>query len=123
MLRAFLAAVLFAVSAGLLHAAAPPRAADEIEHLLKYVRQLEGATFIRNGDEHSCQEAESHLRLKWSRQTSSITSAERFIDLCATKSSLSGKRYQIRFSDGTVRNAADVLAKELRQLRSDSRSS
>jgi hypothetical protein len=49
---------------------------DEIESLLHYIGGLNGASFIRNGDAHTTKEAEAHLRLKWSKQKSQITTAE-----------------------------------------------
>ena len=90
---------------------------DEIEALLKYVSQLEGASFVRNGDVHTPKEAEAHLRLKWSNQKSKITTAEDFIKLCATKSSMSGQAYVIRFKDGHDEDAAKVLTRELEAIR------
>ena len=92
-------------------------AKSEIEVLLSYVQRLEGAKFIRNGGEHSSSDAVAHLRLKWDRQAKRITTAEEFITLCASKSSLSGDRYKIKFKDGTVRNCDEVLREQLALLR------
>ncbi len=91
---------------------------DEIESLLHFIGGLDGASFIRNGDAHTPTEAEAHLRMKWSKQRSEITSAESFIRLCGTKSSVSGKPYLIRFKDGHEEEAGRVLLKELEVLRS-----
>jgi len=91
--------------------------AAEIEALLNYVKTLDGAVFIRNGTEHKPAGAESHLRMKWEKQTSKIKTAEDFIRLCATQSSLSGDLYQIRLKDGTTRPAAEVLTQRLKELR------
>jgi Family of unknown function (DUF5329) len=96
-------------------AAAPT---DEIEALLRYIAALDGASFIRNGDAHSPKEAEAHLRLKWGQQKKDIRSAEDFIRLCATKSSISGKAYSIKFKDGREEEASLVLSKQLAALRS-----
>jgi hypothetical protein len=91
---------------------------DEIESLLHFVGGLQGATFIRNGSAHSPSAAEAHLRLKWSNQKDQIKSAEDFIRLCATKSSMSGDPYLIRFADGHEEPAAAVLSTRLAILRS-----
>lgn len=98
-------------------AASPVAPDQEIEALLGYVASLEGAVFIRNGSEHTCKEAAAHLRLKWDRQRAKIDSAGKFIELCATKSSVSGQPYRIRLADGTVRLAADALREHLRLLK------
>jgi hypothetical protein len=94
---------------------------DEIESLLHFVGGLQGATFIRNGDAHSPSAAEAHLRLKWSMQKAQIKTAEDFIRLCATKSSMSGDPYLIRFADGHEEPAAAVLAARLSLLRDRNR--
>ena len=78
---------------------------------------LEGAVFIRNGEEHAAKDAVTHLRLKWEKQEKKIRSAEDFITFCASKSSLSGKRYQIRFKNGSVRFCDDVLTEYLHTVR------
>jgi len=95
---------------------------DEIEPLLHYVGVLDGASFVRNGSAHTPKEAEAHLRLKWNNQKTQISSAEDFIRLCATKSSMSGKVYIIRFKDGHEEEAASVLAKQLALIRATAKS-
>ena len=66
----------------------------EIEYLLSVVAQSD-CTFIRNGDEHSGQEAAAHMRKKSDHFSEHITSAESFIEYSATKSLLSGKQYSV----------------------------
>ena len=111
MLKYFL--LLIALAGG---AAAAP--VDEIEGLLAYVGNLEGASFVRNGDAHTPAEAVAHLRTKWSAQKKQIQSAEDFIRLCATSSTVSGKPYTIRFSDGHEEKAGELLLKQLKMIRS-----
>lgn len=103
-------------------AAAAP-ANSEIEALLGYLKALDGAVFIRNGTEHSAVDAEAHLRMKWQKQSDKIKSAEDFIALCGSKSSVSGQRYQIRFKDGQLRYSDDVLAEWLGEIRKKANSS
>lgn len=90
---------------------------DEIESLLHYIGGLQGATFIRNGSEYPASAAESHLRLKCSNQKKQVQTAEDFIRLCGTKSSMSGDPYLIRFADGHEEPAATVLTRQLGVLR------
>lgn len=96
-------------------------AANEIEALLAHVKQLDGAAFIRNGSEHTPAAAEAHLRLKWEKQSARIKTAEGFIELCATKSAMSGERYRIRLKDGAVRDSAAVLRARLAEIRRTAR--
>lgn len=96
-------------------------AAEEIEGLLAYVAKLEGAKFVRNGDAHSPADAVAHMRLKWSKQKGRIQSAEDFIEHCASKSTVSGKPYRIRFADGREEEAGKVLHAELARMRMPSR--
>lgn len=106
----------------LLFSAAPLVAGptDEIETLLSYVRQLDRAVFVRNGTEHSGSKAADHLRTKWEKQTARIKTAEDFIEHCASKSSVSGERYKIRYADGSEKFADEVLRAELARLREKS---
>jgi Family of unknown function (DUF5329) len=117
-MRAFFCALLalasLIVATGSAAATAP---ADEIEALLKYIAALDGASFLRNGDAHTPKEAEAHLRLKWGQQKKEVRTAEDFIRLCATKSSISGKAYSIKFKDGREEEAALVLTKQLGAIR------
>ena len=91
--------------------------AAEIETLLGYLKNLDGAVFIRNGSEHTAAEGEAHLRMKWERQAEKIKTAEDFILLCGSMSSQSGQKYQIRFKDGTLQYSDEVLTKQLGEIR------
>lgn len=89
---------------------------QKIEQLIATVRSLEGAAFIRNGSEHTPQEAADHMASKWKKHSGKIRTAEDFIEHLATKSSMSGEKYMIRFSDGKQVPAADILHRKLEQL-------
>jgi len=73
-----------------------------IEHLIGGVESLKGAVFIRNGTEYDTKAAGSHLRMKLEKAGDKVKTAEEFIEGIASKSSTSGKPYQIRKPDGTV---------------------
>ncbi|ACB75126.1 DUF5329 family protein [Opitutus terrae] len=111
--------LLLFLLAGTAVLSAAPR--DEIEGLLCYLRKADGAVFIRNGHEHTPLEAETHLRLKWEKQGNRISSAEQFIALCGSRSSITGERYRIRFKDGQLRYTDEVLTEQLQRLRQRSR--
>src|SRR4249919_447264 len=97
-------------------AKAPPTETQKIESLITAIGQLKGAVFIRNGSEYSAEQAEHHLRMKWENAGSKVKSAQDFIKYCASESSFSGKKYQIRFADGKVVFSEDYFNEQLRKI-------
>jgi len=87
----------------------------EVEHLLEYVR-LSGCTFIRNGREYDGERAHRHVMRKYNYFRDEIDSTERFIELAATESTMSGRPYQIACAE-TARPSKDVLLEELGRFR------
>ncbi len=95
----------------------PPQQADPpIELLIRAVGDLQQATFIRNGTEHTTHEATEHMRKKWHWKKGEIKTAEDFIRLAASQSSDSVKPYVIRFADGREVNAGDWLREKLKRM-------
>jgi len=74
----------------------------KIQYLIASVEALEGARFIRNGREYDTRAASNHLRLKLKTVGDKVRTAEDFISLCASKSSMTGEPYFIRLADGTT---------------------
>ncbi|MDB6173435.1 MAG: hypothetical protein JWL59_2746 [Chthoniobacteraceae bacterium] len=100
--------------------ALPVQARDQkenvrIESLVKTLEGLKGAKFIRNGSEYGASEAGSHLRMKLAKAGDKVKTAEDFIQLCASQSYLSGKKYQIKMSDGKVVEAGAYLTARLKE--------
>ena len=62
-----------------------------INAMLEGLAQKKDLIFVRNGDEHTCDEAVSHLRLKLGNTRNHIDTAEQFIDKVASSSSMPGK--------------------------------
>lgn len=89
--------------------------ASRIEALLEAMKSSEGLVFIRNGKEYGSAEAADHLRGKWKATADRVRTAEQFIEFLATKSSISGKPYEIRLKDGTVVPSARWLTERLDQ--------
>ena len=110
-----LALLLALLASSLAWASAPPTQAQRIEALIAAVGKLKGATFIRNGSEHTAAEAAAHLRLKWKNAGKRVRTAEDFIRYCATGSSMTGRKYRIRFADGREMDSADFFQAELRR--------
>lgn len=113
--------VLFLVAAVLLSTvvsadASKNQAEQEINYLLQYVG-TSGATFIRNGDEHSAQDAADHMAMKYRRASRYAKTAEDFIDNLASKSSFSGKPYTVVTADGENLKSRDWLYSALEDYR------
>ena len=96
-------------------AAAPsPVEARKIEHLIAAVEQLGDAKFIRNDAAYDAKKAADHLRLKLREAGDRVESAEDFIRLCASRSSVSGKLYEIVFDDGRRMTSEQFLREKLK---------
>ena len=105
-----------AIGAGSSAAAPPPLERARIDKLIRHVEIQKGMKFIRNGTEYSCEEAAKFLRGKMDAMGDEVTSARDFIERIASKSSMSGKPYQVRYSDGRTVPAAHFLGLELKRL-------
>lgn len=100
-------------------AAAPsPVEARKIEHLIAAVEQLGDAKFIRNGAAYDAKKAADHLRLKLREAHDRVATAEDFIRLCGSRSSVSGKPYEIVFDDGKRITSEAFLRAKLKALQS-----
>lgn len=88
----------------------------EIQHLLSAIGSS-GCTFIRNGQDHPAEEAEDHLRMKYRRAETRITTAEAFIERLASKSSWTGRPYLIRCGADSAVPSANWLTNRLDQFR------
>ena len=89
-----------------------------IEYLITSVEKLEGAKFIRNGSEFNGKEAAKHLRMKRDYAGVRIRTADDFIRLCASKSSVTGKPYTIRSADGKTMKSEDYFRMKLKEFNS-----
>jgi hypothetical protein len=88
----------------------------KIELLLARLEAMQNVVFIRNGKEYSSNKAADHLHLKWKKAGRYVKTAEDFIALCGSKSSISGKPYKMRFPDGRIENSAVVLKELLKKI-------
>jgi len=86
---------------------------QKIAWLIDSVANLHDASFIRNGKAYDAARAADHLRLKLRYAGEQVKTAEEFIDCCATRSSISGIRYSIRFADGRTVDVATFLRTRL----------
>jgi len=117
--RALLALLLFA---SLAHAAPlSPASRDEIDSLLSKL-SASGCQFGRNGSWYTYAEAQAHLRKKldYLVDKGAVVSAEQFIERAATKSSVSGRAYEVRCGGNPPVPSGAWLFSELQGLRAAS---
>ncbi len=84
-----------------------------IDFLLHTV-ETSKVVFIRNGSEHDGPAAASHLRMKLNYAGERLKTAEQFITYCASQSSITHRRYQVRLADGKTVDAASYFEEKLR---------
>lgn len=96
--------------------ARPALEEQKIQYLIDAIANLKGATFVRNGTEYDAQQAADHVRMKLRNAGSHVVTAQDFITLCATGSSVSGQPYKIRFADGHEVPSATFLREKLSQF-------
>jgi hypothetical protein len=88
----------------------------KIAYLIASVETLQNAQFVRNGTAYNAKAAADHLRLKLRMAGSRVATADDFIRLCASASSVSGVPYQIRFADGRVVSSEAYLREKLAEF-------
>ncbi len=88
---------------------------DKINYLLDELEKSK-LIFIRNGDEYSAKDAREHMQKKLDYAGNRITTADQFITYIATKSSLSGKSYYVKYPDGKQTESAVYLRNLLSKL-------
>ena len=88
---------------------------EKIELLIKSFTES-NAIFIRNDTEYPGAEAASHLRRKWKFAGNQIKTAKDFIEQLASKSSETGKPYQIKSPDGTLVESRAWLLQRLQVI-------
>src|SRR5690606_3748461 len=88
---------------------------QKIERLIETVA-AQDAAFMRHGTAYAAADAAEHLRSKLSAAGSRIQTAREFIDQIASRSSVSGEEYHIRFEDGRTMTSREFLQQELEKL-------
>lgn len=118
----FLLTALIALLAAAASAQAPqsPAAAREIAGLFTAL-ESSGCRFQRNGRWYGADDAGKHLRRKYAYlvERDGTPAAERFIELAASKSSVSGKPYAVRCGDAAPVPAERWFRDQLVALRAD----
>ena len=93
----------------------------EISQLFKSL-ETSGCQFNRNGSWYNAQEASEHLHRKYDYLVKKglAKSAESFIDLAASKSSMSGKPYLVRCGNAAPVESKSWFLSKLAQFRQSS---
>lgn len=96
----------------------PPAARGEIEVLLARLA-ASGCQFKRNGSWHTATEAQAHLRRKldYLVEKGAVASTEQFIERAASRSSISGRVYQVRCGSASPVASGEWLRAELQAMR------
>jgi hypothetical protein len=120
-LRRLLAILLTCFAIATTAAAAPlaPAARAEIDALMSKL-EASGCEFNRNGDWYPATEARSHLlrKLKYLEDKGMVQSTEKFIELAASASSMTGQPYLVRCGHGVPVQSGTWLRSQLQALRS-----
>jgi hypothetical protein len=93
------------------------RETAKIQYLISSIETLKGAKFLRNGKEYDTKAATEHLQLKLRMAGDHVKTADDFIRLCASKSSVTGKPYQIKFSNGTTQDTEVFFRDRLKKFK------
>ncbi len=91
---------------------------QEVKHLLEFVRNS-ACTMMRNGARHSSLEAAQHIQNKFDYFKEDIQTTERFIQLAASRSTLTGKDYHVLCKDHPPMSSREWLMTELQSFRSN----
>ena len=102
-----------------LSADVPPEQKPEVEHLIAFL-ETSDCSMVRNGASHDGADAARHVRRKYQYFRDDIGSTEEFIELSATKSTMSRKAYEVHCPGQPPRKSADWLMDELKAYRAES---
>lgn len=94
-----------------------PTEEEKVAALINYVRQLQNATFIRNGKDYTPQKAAEHLEGKYNKHKKKTKTAHDFVERLASFSKTKDP-YLIRFGDGNTVKLGELLNKELTRIES-----
>ena len=88
----------------------------EIDHLLNFIRNS-SCIIDRNGKTYAAVKAISHIEKKYAYFEDEIETSEDFIELSASKSTMSGKYYMVHCGDEEQIRTREWLMQELKGLR------
>jgi hypothetical protein len=89
---------------------------QRINGFLELLSTKTDITFIRNGSSYPVEKAVSHLKSKLKQARNKISSGEEFVEHVASKSSISGKPYEIILPNGNKLLARDYFYELLKEV-------
>jgi hypothetical protein len=113
----YILALVFILFSGPIIAEVPAGQALEIDHLLSFV-QHSPCRINRNGKFYDGNAAVSHIKKKYAYFKDEIQTTEQFIELSATKSTMSGKYYMVQCEGSKQVRTKEWLLNELANYRS-----
>ena len=114
-MKTIISALIFVSTAAI--ADVPPRQLSEVKHLLDFIKNS-GCIINRNGTDHPADKGISHIETKYDYFRDDINSTEDFIELSATKSTMSGDYYTVTCPGENTIRTQDWLLTELKSFRS-----
>lgn len=116
MLKYILITLLFLCAS--VKADVPEEQVKEVQHLLTFVKNS-GCVINRNGTDHPAEKGLGHIESKYDYFRDDIDSTEKFIELSATKSTMSGDYYKVSCPGKKTIRTQDWLMEELKRYRVD----
>ena len=80
-----------------------------IDQLISSI-ESSGCSFIRNGKTYATKQGVAHIKKKYDYFKDDITTVDQFIKRTATKSLITGRRYQVRCGTDAPQNSADWIS-------------
>jgi hypothetical protein len=90
-----------------------------IQHMIAHVARSD-VVFVRNSQKYSGKEAAEHMQKKYAHFKDKIRTPEDFIELCASRSLLSGKPYLVINEKGEAIGSKEWLTAELERYKRES---
>jgi hypothetical protein len=112
----YVACVLLVVFLSSVPADVPEEQVAEVEHLLNYLADSD-CRMIRNGKSYSSKDGAKHMRRKYNYFRDEISSTEEFIEFAGTKSTKSGRLYEVLCIGQEREFSRDWLLVELKVYR------
>jgi len=107
---------------GSVYADVPAAQRNEVNHLIHFVKTT-SCKMNRNGQYHDAAAALAHIQKKYDYFRNKISTTEQFIELSATKSTMSGHYYTVKCGNAPPLRAQDWLLRELKKFRRGKRTS
>jgi hypothetical protein len=102
--------------AGVAYADVPVAQRQEVDHLLVFIANS-GCVINRNGTDYPAAKGVEHINNKYDYFRGDINSTEDFIALTATKSTMSGKYYEVKCPGSERTTTQAWLQSELKKYR------